>query len=123
MHHSVFDVKTAFFQAVKDGTKRKRATDVWMIEIKKMHSSHRVTKNKDDGVSSQKHLADESVFVNGFSFLGSFASFGCLCPHLLYILQHHVAVPVKSLNTPKQFLVVSAVDEDLSVVTDALGEY
>ena len=37
-----------------------------------------------------------------------------LSPHFFYVLQDHVAMPVKSLNAPKQFAVVPAVDEDLT---------
>ena len=37
----------------------------------------------------------------------TFPSLGYLCPHFLDALQHHVTVPVKSLHSTQQFLVVS----------------
>ena len=54
--------------------------------------------------------------------LPTFSSFRELGPHLLDTLKHHIAVPVKGLHPPQQFLVVPAVDEDLGVVLHAVGE-
>jgi hypothetical protein len=45
-----------------------------------------------------------------------------LRPHFLDILQNHVAVPIESFDAAEELLVVAAVDEDLSVVLDRLGE-
>ena len=64
------------------------------------------------------------------------SSFWQFSPHLLDPLQHHVAVPVKSLHSAQQLLVVPetvyaktslktalpAVDQDLGVVLDGVGE-
>ena len=64
------------------------------------------------------------------------SSFWQFSPHLLDPLQHHVAVPVKSLHSAQQLLVVPetcyaktslktalpAVDQDLGVVLDRVGE-
>ncbi len=36
-----------------------------------------------------------------------------LSPHLFYIFQDHIAVPVKSLHTSQQLSVVPAIDENL----------
>lgn len=57
--------------------------------------------------------------MNGrFTFAGS----GQLGPHLLDALQDHVAVPVEGLHPAEKLLVVSAVDQDLSVVLDGVGQ-
>ena len=36
-----------------------------------------------------------------------------LCPHLLYVLEHHIAVPVERLHASQKLTVVPAVDQDL----------
>lgn len=50
------------------------------------------------------HLAHESVLVNSLSLV----ALGLFRPHLLDILQHHVAVTVESLDTREQLAVVPA---------------
>lgn len=50
--------------------------------------------DQDDGVTAQKHLANEAILVNTLTL----ASLGLLGPHFLYVLQNHVAVSVKGLN-------------------------
>lgn len=40
-----------------------------------------------------------------------------LCPHLLHVLQDHVAVPIKGLHTPKKLAVVPASNEHLQQCT------
>jgi len=82
----------------------------------------RIPEHQDHRVSTQKHLGDESVLVDRLGLLLSLPSLWNLCPHFLHILQHHVTVPVKGLDTPQQLFVVAAVDEDLSVVLDRLSE-
>jgi hypothetical protein len=62
-------------------------------------------------ISSQEHLADKTVLVH--TFTPSFKA--PLCPHLLDILQHHVAVTVECLDTGEQFAVVATGDQDLTV--------
>lgn len=46
-----------------------------------------------------------------------------LGPHLLHVLQHHVAVLVEGFHTAQELFVVAAVDEHLGVVLDRLGEH
>ena len=36
-----------------------------------------------------------------------------LRPHLLHVLQHHIAVPIERLNAPEQLVVVAAIDQHL----------
>ena len=60
------------------------------------------------------HLADEAVLVCWPSLL-AVGQARRLCPHLLHVLQNHVAVAVKGLDACQQFPVVSARDEDLGV--------
>lgn len=43
-------------------------------------------------------------------------------PHLFHIFQNHVAMAIKSLHTSEEFLVVTAVNKNLSVVFDWLSE-
>lgn len=59
------------------------------------------------------HLADEAVLVNTLAL----AALGLLGPHLLHVLEDHVAVSVKCLDTGKQLAVVTAGDQDLGVRT------
>lgn len=44
------------------------------------------------------HFADETILVHALANL-SLGVLGVLCPHLLDILQDHVTMPVKSLDT------------------------
>jgi hypothetical protein len=67
--------------------------------------------DEDDRVTTQEHLADESVLVHTLALV----ALGLLGPHLLYVLQHHVAVSVKSLDTGQQLPVITAGDQDLGV--------
>lgn len=57
------------------------------------------------------HFADETVLVHALA-LGTLRLLG---PHLLNILEDHVAVSVKSLDTGQQLAVVSAGNQDLGV--------
>lgn len=57
------------------------------------------------------HLAHKAVFVDTLPL----AALGLLGPHLLHVLQHHVAVSVKSLDTGQELTVVTAGDQDLGV--------
>ena len=50
----------------------------------------------------------------------TFACLGHFGPHLLDTLQNHVAMPVKSFNSAEEFLVVSAIDQNLCVILDGL---
>ena len=57
------------------------------------------------------HLANESVLVN----LATSFSIGvtrCLGPHLLRILQYHVAMPIERLDASKNFPVIALVDPE-----------
>ncbi len=76
---------------------------------------HRILQHQDDRVSAQKHLGNEPVLVDRLGLLLALARLGHLCPHLLDLLQHHVAVPVEGLHPAQQLLVVAAVDEDLKM--------
>ena len=46
-----------------------------------------------------------------------------LSPHFLDALQDHIAVAVEGLNSTDELFVVSAVDQDLSVVFDRLSQH
>ena len=99
-----------------------------------------ISEDKDDGVTTQEHFADKSVLVDGLGLLFAckdtkiviannsnqlfilltFACLGHFGPHLLDTLQNHVAMPVKSFNSAEEFLVVSAIDQNLCVILDGL---
>lgn len=53
----------------------------------------RVPQDHDDRVPTQEHLGDIAVLVDWLRFLLALAALGDLGPHLLHILQHHVAMP------------------------------
>lgn len=102
----------------------------------------RISQDENDGVASQKHFTDVSVFVDWLSLLfawnhsktderkltkksRSFITFSRprhFGPHFLDSLQNHIAMAVKSLHSSQEFFVVSAIDEDLSVVLDGLSQ-
>ena len=53
------------------------------------------------------HLADKSVFVYRPTLLPS-RRLRRLCPHLLDILEHHVAMPIKGFDARQKFPVITA---------------
>jgi hypothetical protein len=57
------------------------------------------------------HLADEAILIHALA-LGALGPF---CPHLLDVLEHHVAVPVKGLDASEQLAVVATGYQDLGV--------
>jgi hypothetical protein len=72
-------------------------------------------KNQNNAVTAQEEFADETVAVDRLALL-SIRIPGRLAPHLLDVLQHHVAVAVKGLDARQQLAVVARRDQDLSVV-------
>lgn len=67
--------------------------------------------------SRDSHLANKPVFVHWSSLL-SCARSRCLRPHLLHVLQYHIAMSIKCLHASQQLSVVSAGDQDLGVRSD-----
>ena len=63
--------------------------------------------NQNHAVASQEHLADKAVLVDGAAQL-ALGIARRLGPHLLDVLQHHVAMPVKGLDAGEQLAVVAA---------------
>lgn len=72
-------------------------------------------KHQHHAVAAKEEFADEAVAVDRLALL-SVCVPGSLAPHLLHILQNHVAVAVESLDTCEQFSVVAGGNEDLGVV-------
>ena len=72
-------------------------------------------KNQHNTITAQEEFADETVAVDRLALL-SVRIPGRLAPHLLDVLQHHVAVAVKCLDARQQLAVVARRDQDLSVV-------
>lgn len=64
------------------------------------------------------HLANKSILVHRSSLLSGTIS-RRLSPHLLHILQDHIAMSVESLDTREQFSIVSAGYQDLGVRADS----
>lgn len=62
------------------------------------------------------HLADEPILVDGPARL-AVGKLGLLSPHLLDVLQDHVAMPVEGLHTSEELAVVAARNQDLRVRT------
>lgn len=60
------------------------------------------------------HLADKPILIHGPSLLALCIP-RCLSPHLLHVLEHHVAVPVEGLDSGEELAVVSTRDQDLVV--------
>ena len=74
--------------------------------------------DKNDGITAQEHLADETVLVDFATGL-AVGQTGRFCPHLFRVLQNHVAVTVESLHAGEQLAVVSAGNEDLCAGADS----
>ena len=66
--------------------------------------------HQNHAVTSEKHLAHEAILIDT-----SATSFALLRPHLLHILQHHVAVSIKCFDPGEQLSIVAARDENLCV--------
>jgi len=62
-----------------------------------------VSKDQDDRIASEEHLANESILVHGLLVL----SLRHFRPHLLHVLQDHITMPIKGLYTSQKLLVVS----------------
>ena len=60
------------------------------------------------------HLADKPVLVHGLPLLATRRP-RRLAPHLLHVLEHHVAVAVEGLDARQQLAVVAHRDEHLRV--------
>lgn len=75
----------------------------------------------EDQVPVQEHLRCVTVHADWLGRLLPLATLGDLGPHLLHILQHHVAVPVE--GRAHEFHVVVVVDEHLGVVLNGLCEH
>lgn len=63
------------------------------------------------------HLANEPVLVH-WSALFPIRQSRRLRPHLLDVLEHHVAVPVEGLDAREELAIVADGDEDLGVRSD-----
>jgi len=72
-------------------------------------------KHENDAVTAQEEFADEAVAVDGLALLAVCVP-GHLAPHLLHVLQNHVAVAIEGLDAREQFAVVAGGNEDLGVV-------
>lgn len=57
---------------------------------------------EDDTISSQKHLADESILIHGLS-----CSSLLFCPHLFNILEHHIAVAIKCFDSSEKLVIIA----------------
>jgi hypothetical protein len=71
--------------------------------------------NQHHAVAAKEEFADEAVAVDRLALL-SVCIPGRLAPHLLDVLQHHVAVAVEGFDARQQLAVVARRDQDLSVV-------
>jgi hypothetical protein len=72
-----------------------------------------VSEHENNGVASEEHLANVSILVHRPGLLQALACFGRFRPHLLYVLEHEVAVAVEGLDTRQELVVIPAVDEHL----------
>lgn len=68
-------------------------------------------------MGSHLHLADEPVLVDRPALFAA-RQLRRFSPHLLHILEHHVAVTVKGLYSCQKFPVVSDGNQDLGVAAD-----
>lgn len=59
--------------------------------------NHSAQQNEDNRIASQEHLADEAILVHA----PSLSALRLLRPHLFHVLEHHIAVAVKRLDSSK----------------------
>ena len=79
-----------------------------------------ISEHKNDRISPQKHLTDESIHVYRFRSARTFSSLVYLAPHLLHVLEDHVAVPIKGLHSTQELSVVSAINQHLRIRLHAM---
>lgn len=72
-------------------------------DTKKANSAQQ---NQNDTITSQEHLRDKPVAVDGPAS-GPVCLPRVLCPHLLDVLKYHVAMPVKGLHAREQLVVIA----------------
>lgn len=77
------------------------------IPSTQQHQNHTIT--------PQEHLADEPVLVHWAALLAIRQSWN-FRPHLLDVLQNHVAVSVEGFDAREHFAVVAAGNQDLRMV-------
>lgn len=69
---------------------------------------------KGGGGGGVKHFTNKPIFIHRSPLLPIRLPRD-LGPHLLHVLQHHVAMPVEGLHAGQELAVVTARDEDLIV--------
>lgn len=63
---------------------------------------------------SHLHLANEPILINRSPLLAITLP-RRLRPHLLHVLQNHIAMPIKRLHPRQQLLVIATRDQDLGM--------
>ena len=86
------------------------------MELRVLLLRRGITKDENDGVTSEKHFADKTFFVD------CLLSLSCrgLCPHLLHILQDHITMTIVRLHARQQLVIVPHVDQHLRIALHAL---
>lgn len=74
--------------------------------LTQQHQNHRIP--------SQKHLTDKAILIHGPPLLSRRRP-RRLSPHLLHILKHHIAMPIKRLDARQQLPIIAARYQDLRV--------
>ena len=72
------------------------------------------SQNKNNGVTSEEPLGDVAILGERLCLFLALPSLVQLRSHLLYVLEHRVAVTIESLHATEQLFVVTAVDENLN---------
>lgn len=84
---------------------------VSMTETHKIKATRCAVSIADSSRGPNVHLAHEAILVHTLAFV----TLGLLGPHLLHVLENHVAVSVKGLDPSQELAVVAAGDQDLRV--------
>lgn len=84
--------------------------------------TQRISNHYNNRISSQEHLRYETILWHWLGLSLSFTSFWDFTPKLTNVFQNHVAVSVKSNHSTQEFLVVSYIDQNLCLLTNALGQ-
>ena len=83
--------------------------------LRNLRKRQRQLEDGQMGAGARAHFADETILVDTSSLL-SLAISGKLCPHLLDVLEDHVAVSVECFYAGEQLAVVATRYDDLVVI-------
>ena len=83
------------------------------IFFKRLALSNWISQHDHNRISTKKHLWNKSISVHRLWLCLSLDCSWHFSPQFLHMFQHHIAVSIERLYSSQQFMVISAVNEDL----------